>query len=148
MSNTQSLYTLCLHRKEEKPPLLFTTTQRINPNKQGGFLHSLIHPSRTQQGHDLATIKYGKITIISRPWGRLKLQIICYIGGADATSLSHLYFPLQPAGLGNPARRQLHSLFQLADLGETSQLLHSALACRVWIALETTVIPTGTEMTF
>lgn len=72
MTNTWSLYTLCSHRKEEKPPLLFPQ-HKVHPNKQGGFLHSLIHPSRTQQGHYLATIKYGKITIISRPWGRFKL---------------------------------------------------------------------------
>lgn len=65
-----------------------------------------------------------------------------------ATSLSCSYFPLQPASLGNPASRQLLSLFQLADLGETSQLLHSGLACRAWIALEATLDPMGYKWPF
>lgn len=60
----------CLQGKEKKQPLLFLQHKEFTPiNKRASFIHLFTH-LRTQQGHDLATIKYGKITIISRPQGR------------------------------------------------------------------------------
>lgn len=40
MSNTWSLYTHCLHRKEEKPPLLFRQHKEFIPiNKEASYIH-------------------------------------------------------------------------------------------------------------